>query len=341
MKLLRSKKFTLPIIYFITDRSEIKDLPVGVPFIFGDEESESYIVRLLEYEILYESAIKSGYPFDFRKILQDNGYKIKPFGYCHPAYMEYITQGEINVKKKVDFEGYDASIPLLSEYIQDSAAYVNVDVLKNLNVFPVWLSDVEEAVNVNINNFATVNQHMYNKKLDGMYGGIEMSSPPKNLIIIDISSSIPKAVSSTCLALAKNMSESFYADILITGSKSTLYTYDKVVDLDINTIYQENGMDNDQTWFLGLITEEEREYNSAIVFGDNDHPGKRWNNRFQTDTIYMSDDDGKKLNKWKVKNLVSLHTRNNSKDTKKDTAGYGRWFSPDTVKHIDGWVTYL
>ena len=73
MKQLESKKMKLPTVFFITDKSEIKDVPVGIPFIYGDLESEEYLIRILEYEVLYQEAIRSGYPFNFKKILKDNG----------------------------------------------------------------------------------------------------------------------------------------------------------------------------------------------------------------------------------------------------------------------------
>src|SRR5690606_10154781 len=109
---------------------------------------------------------------------------------------------------------------------------------------PIWLDTIEEAVHTNIHNFAVFNSNMYNKKLEGMYGSLDLVSPDRNVIIIDISGSIPKGVSSTCLAMAKNLAETFYADLLITGSKSTIYPYETLTELNIDTIYDENGRDN-------------------------------------------------------------------------------------------------
>lgn len=46
MKLLQSKKFKLPTVYFITDREDIKKLPIGVPFIYGDKSIKESLIRL-------------------------------------------------------------------------------------------------------------------------------------------------------------------------------------------------------------------------------------------------------------------------------------------------------
>jgi hypothetical protein len=117
-----------------------------------------------------------------------------------------------------DVEDYDEELeidmtkPLYEEdeafrkYVRDSSCYVDISKLKDLKVFPVWLDKIEDAIATNIHNFAAFNANMYNKKLEGMYGALELTAPNRNLIIIDISGSIPKNVSSTCLSLAKKLS---------------------------------------------------------------------------------------------------------------------------------------
>ena len=336
MELLKSKILTLPKVYYIQDRDKIKDLPIGVPFIYGDSSMKKHIIRILEYEVLYQQALKSGYPFNFKKILKDNGFKdIIPHRYSKPTYMDYKTSGdlsddeewEIDDTKELDLNG-----TALKRYVRDSEVYVNIQKLKELNVFPVWLNDIEEAVHTNIHNFATFNENMYNKKLEGMYGGLELRSPAKNLIIIDISGSIPKGVSSTCLAMSKNLAEAFYADLLITGTISTLYPYEDIKNLNIDNIYEVNGMGNEQSYFKKLVTSDSRKYNTVIAFGDNHHPGYAWDN----DDRYISDKDGQELCQWEAKKLISFHTT-----SQYEIAGYARWFKPDHTQKVKDWVKYL
>jgi len=342
MELLKSKKFKLSTLYFITNRDEIKLLPIGVPFIYGDRKNKEFIIKMLEYEILWQKAISSGYPFNFKQILKDNGFKdIINFAYHHPVYMDYKSDENFDIDETLDIsereipseERLDKENSAFKQYTQDSATYVDIQKLKDLNVFPVWLDIIEKAIHTNIHNFAVFNPNMYNKKLDGMYGGIDLQSPAKNLIIIDISGSIPKAVSSTLLTLCKNLTESFYADILITGTKSILYSYENLYELDITTIY-EMGMNNDQSYFKALLSSEEKVYKTAIVFGDNDHPGSRWKNG----DFQISDEDGKKFCKWKIDKLISFHTKGIEY-----LAGYSRWFnvSEEYIERINDWVKYL
>ena len=339
MKLLESSRLKIPRLFLVSSKEELAELPIGIPFIYGDSSIEEYIVRLLEYEVLYQNAIKTGFPFDFKKILKDNGFDdITDFSWHETVYMDYTTEGIITEDLDIsDFHRIDEkSGKGFKEFVKDSSCYVDMQILKNLNVFPTWLNDIEEAIRTNIHNFAVFNSNMYNKKLEGMYGGIELSSPPRNLIIIDISGSIPKAVSSTTLTLAKNLGETFYADLLITGSKSTLYLYEELHRLNVETIYNENGTDNDQTYFKNLVTLGKKIYKTAIVFGDNHSPCYPWSNKYNKKTLEISREDGKELCLWEVDNVISLHT---TSDT--HLAGYADWFSPTNIQYVKDWVKYL
>jgi hypothetical protein len=335
MKLLRSKHVTLPTLYFISDREKIPEIPPGVPFIYGEPREEKYIVQLLTYEVLFEAALRSGIPFKFKDILKDAGLNPKEYAYSHNTYINFPSkEGEFEVEIEggtcVSLEDFDKETKIFREFIQDAAVYVDRQKLKDLKIFPVWLASVEDAITTNIQNFATFNPNMYNKKLGGMYGSVEFTPPGRNLIIIDISSSIPRGVSGTCLALAKNLAESFYADVLITGSHSTLYPYEEIHTLNIETIYEQNGMSNEQADFKRLLSEP-KVYDSAIVFGDNDHPGWGFDGNAS-----LSDEEGQKICKWEINTLISLHTHDTT-----HLAGYSRWFSPKKTERIADWVKYL
>jgi hypothetical protein len=336
-KLVSKKGIELPIVYYITDREEIKDLPIGIPFIYGSEYMKEHVIQFLEFEVLWENAQKLGYKFNWRKILIENGFKdIENFKYYKNTYINYETTGDPLENEKLEkLDNSCESTEKFRKFIKDASVKVDVRKLKELNVFPVWLTDVEESLSQNIHNFSHFNPYMYNKKLDGVYGEYELKSPKRNLVIIDISGSIPRAVSSTCLLLAKNFSENFYADILITGTKSILYDYENIRDLNEETIY-EIGQNNDQKYFKALLEKDERKYGTAIVFGDNDHPGGRWNGKHT-----ISDEDGKKLCKWTIDKLINLHTHNYKGRNFKEIAGYARWFEPKETVHILDWVKYL
>jgi hypothetical protein len=331
MELLTSKKFKLPTLYFLTNREEIKDLPIGIPFIMGNEKDKAYFIQLLEWEVLYKRAVQTGLPFNWEKILLDNGYRPVRGPQGHPVFFDYK-------ESDVDYDKIEADIIDLSsikedngdfrQYINDCTAVIDTNKLKDLKVFPVWLDKIEKAIETNIHNFAMYNPNMYNKKLEGMYGALEFTSPSRNLIICDISGSMTKSIATFILLYSKTMAETFYADILVTGGISVVYPYELIYTLDVDKVYTEVGRGNEGDIFKTLLSEE-KTYKTAIVFGDNDHPGGYASRR-------ISDADGKKLCKWKVDKVISFHRTSNT-----DLAGYARWFSPKEVEKISNWVKYL
>ena len=334
MEQLKSKKFRLPVIYFVSSQDELDELPVGIPFIYGDIKDKGYFIKLLEYEILYAAAKATGYPFNFLKILKDNGYDLKKFSFTEDFYFNpsFDSHNLEEILKKGDLSSFTEESGIkLSEFAKDSAVYVDIEKLKQLKIIPTWMNNIEDAVRTNIANFVTMNPNMFNKKLGGMYGGIEMSPPARNLIIIDISGSIPRGVSSTCLTLAKHLVTSLYADLMITGTRTTLYPYENISSLNIDRVYNENGMDNDQIYYKALVTGEVKRYKTVIAFGDDHSPCDRWNGGH-----FITEETGKKINLWEVEKVISFHTHNHGR-----VAGYARWFTPKETEHIKDWVKYL
>ena len=338
MELLHSKKFKLPIIYFISDRKEIKDIPIGVPFIAGNEEDKEYFIKLLEYEILYEKALQTGLPFNFKDILRDNGYEVEYFEWERTVYMDYVTDEDLDVD---DIDFADAEFiniqdltdqAIFKKYVKDATCYVNIDVLKNLKVFPTWFSDIEKALETNIFNFATYNHNMYNKQLDMCCGGFEYSSPNRNLLNIDISSSIPKAIGTTITLLSKWMAETLYCDILFTGRSSILIKYEDIPHTDFKEIYDMYADAQECREYRKLITSDIKKYDTCIIFGDNHSVCDAWH----CDTPRIRAEDGKNLCKWEINKLICFHT------TEYGTIpGFADWFSPKEIEHIKNWVKYL
>lgn len=331
MKLLQSRKFKLPVVYFITDRGDIKKLPIGVPFIYGDKSIEESLIRLLEYEILYQSALKSGYPFNFKKILNDNGYNdLINWGYEITPLLDYITDENYDVDNSTTSQQLNNQ-NIFKKFVKDSAVTVDLQKLKDLKIFPVWMDNVEKAITVNINNFAMYNPLMYNKKLDGMYGALELSNPQKNLLVIDISASIPKAIGTTFATMSKHLAESFYCDIIFTGRDTIFIPYEEIYKMDIEEIYNLYGNSQECEVFRKIITRDLKKYNTCIVMGDNHSICDSWGGEKN-----ISKKDGQKLNKFEINHLICFHT------TQEDTVpGFADWFTPNTVEHIKNWKKYL
>ena len=322
MKLFKSEKgIPLPTVFFVTSEEELKEIPLGIPFIRGKDTEYEKCLMFLEFTVLFKSAQDTGLKFNWEKILREKGYKQK---FTTTLAKSSFTEGTIGY---YDIEARD--------YLRDISYQVDVEVLKTLNIIPSWFGDIEKNIKENILNSIMYNPSLYNKKYDMAIGDIELNMPDRNLICIDISGSIPKSISETILVLAKTMSLQFYADLLITGSKSTLYDYTEVGNLDVETVYVENGMDNDHIYFKKLVTETPRKYNTLIIFGDEHSPSMRWNNEYNDGTI-TTEAVGKLLNKWTFNTCYSFHTTSGEK-----LAGYAKWFTPGNVIYMKNWVTYL
>ena len=344
MKLLESEKgIKIPLIYFVENESEIAKIPVGIPFIRGSSEDYSAIVQTIEFEILYKSALETGLDFKWFDILDANGFD--NIYYDSMAFSERIIDEDsdfifkelegTSVDKDTAIATVDTTIKKVINEVYASYV-VDLEMLKELEIIPTFLTDIEKAIEINIHNGYKFNSNLFNKKLGLPIGELEVSESKKNLIIIDISSSIPKSISKTILALSKTMSSQFYADLLITGSKSTLYEYDEVDSLNINKVYSDNGMDNDQVEFRKLVETDYRSYGTVICFGDNHSPGMSWSNAWNKCTKDIPLIKGKELCKWEVDSIISFHTT-----SEKDIAGYAEWFTCSDITYMKKWVTYF
>ena len=329
MQILQSKKMSIPIIYLIENESELNSLPLGIPFIRGDNKYYNDYVKLLEFEILLKSAIKSGLPFNWEKILRENGYRDLYKTVASSFICEYSTdENKVSIDKTL--EKVEAS-KTISDFIEDISYQVDIETLKNLRVIPTWFSStIEEAVKTNILNSIVWNPALYNKKLDNTSGSVTLSTPDRNLIIIDISSSIPKSIAKATLLLAKTMTTQFFADLIITGARSGLFDYTEIDGLDVNQIYTDYGQNNECKDFRAIVSQH-RQYDNVIVFGDNHTPLDNWG-REQKISFKQAYD----VCNFRINKIYSFHTTNNDK-----LAGYAEMFNCSNVEYIKNWVKYL
>lgn len=333
MKKLTSGRIQLPEIVFITDMKERALLSTGVHFILGLPGEEEFYIRLLEYEALWQAAIDTKLPFNFKLLLEEAGFTdLFEESRDKTLYVDYIAE---------QFDDDDLEyeeIALINyrynfrELIKDISCYVDINKLRQLKLIPsVIIDHIEPNLLKNTHDFITYDLAAYNKKLDGFYGAASLTTHLKNIIIIDISASIPKAVATATLLMGKNHGLRYYCDILITGTKSFIVPFEEVYNMDVEKIYAEAGGGNERKDFKKLMGIKKL-YDSAIVYGDNNHPGESWAKGEKK----MSDEEGKKLCKWKINKLISLHT-----DDATNLAGYARWFIPKETIRISNWVQYF
>lgn len=305
IKKIESSKVVIPPIFLVETEEDFEQLPRGVPYIIGKEEDLEFIRTYLEFQILIKSCNSTNIPIKWLDCLKQLGYNVANI-------REYqLKSGGGYGDNKGD--GYNLST---EDFITDQYL-VNFDELTSLKLLPSWLDDIVSAINTNLIDEVMFNPMAFNKQLGLNIGAAQVKTNPKNLLILDISSSMPKAVVMTITRLAKLMSKRFYADIILTGKESYLYDYNVVQTLDIIGITSKIGGGNEGTMYKKIVSET-KFYDTIISFGDDDSPGiYNGENRFICNTLY------------------NLHTEKNSNNI----TGYAKSLAPkkDTIR-VKDWL---
>ena len=198
---------------------------------------------------------------------------------------------------------------MLDEYIGDRSAQVNIEELQALNLLPTFLSDITDSIKRNLYGYDWTEG--YNKKLGIPLGNFNATRERKNLMILDISGSIPRGISATMLTLIDTLRTQANADLIITGSTSLFYANGETLPTP-QWIRNNCGYGNEAKQFYNILSKHVlgQEYGNVIAFGDEDTP--EYYNFF--DKAAAPDMAGTKVGK-----LWSYHTR------QKQTPGYARW----------------
>lgn len=160
----------------------------------------------------------------------------------------------------------------ISEYWGQMESIVDIVKLQQMQLLPVFLDKIVEATLSRADDLRW--NEGYNKKRGLCVGNYNDLIQADNLLIIDVSASIPRGVSSTMLALADTLREQMKADLIITGGCSKFWKYgDKLpspqelrdmIPLG-NECYQFKNILKDQVFG--------HTYDNVVAFGDFDCPG--------------------------------------------------------------------
>jgi hypothetical protein len=218
--------------------------------------------------------------------------------------------------------GTTGEVVSVDTFIEDQYL-VNFDRLAELKILPKWLEDLRASVETNIIDEVIFDPTAFNKQLGLNIGAAGRKSNMKNLLILDVSGSMPRGVVKTITNLAKLMSKKFYADIMLTSGRTILIDYEQVQESDIIELARISGNGNEGKMYRAIV-KQAKEYNTVISFGDNDNPGQYDNSSTSTECNF------------KVDTLYSLHTEGNKA---KEVTGYARWFKPKTTHIVQDWIT--
>ena len=222
---ITSKRVELPPIWLVENEDDFNQLPRGLPYIVGTQKELNFIRVFLEFQVLYRSCVKTKLSINWSRCLEKLGYKnVKT--YALNSGGSFIGGNpEDNAKIELD------------SFIQDQYL-VNFDKLTELKILPTWLDDLRASIETNIIDEVTFDPSSFNKQLGLNIGGATLKHNKKNLLILDVSGSIPDGVVKTITGLAKLMSKKFYADVMVTGGQTYLIEYDDVPNSDFVALLQ-------------------------------------------------------------------------------------------------------
>lgn len=160
----------------------------------------------------------------------------------------------------------------LFDFMGDLTACVNVEALQKLKLMPQFIGDIVDCIKVN--HAAQLHwREGYNKKLRSAVGTYGATPQLPNLIILDISASIPRGISATMLTLIDTLREQVNADLIITAACSRFYPNGTELPLpeELRSIFP---LGNESAQFLSILTEhlQGKHYGHVFSFGDNDTP---------------------------------------------------------------------
>ena len=245
------------------------------------------------------------------------------------GFSELGRSGDNSISNHIDggyrvFEddGDDAedSDMVLGSYIGD-IPHVDITVLEDLDILPKWFGNITSVIQENLADLYW--QDGYNKKLGMMTGSYKGTDQARNLMIIDISGSIPRGISDTMIALADTLRGRCNADLIITGSRSMFWQANESLP-DPCSIRELIGRGNEAQQFYRILRElDGAEYDNVICFGDNDAPdmfmeygrcftelGEPKINRGSSHIAWIAKNESKiKPTYIHVGNLMSFHTK--------------------------------
>ena len=199
----------------------------------------------------------------------------------------------------------------LENYIGDISSHVNIETLQTLKLMPAFIGDITDCIKLNLSERLYWTEG-YNKKRRAALGNFNASSQLPNLIILDVSGSIPRGISATMIQLIDTLRTETYSDLIITASISRWYPNGCELPSP-QEIRDAFGYGNESEDFVDILNKNVvgRKWGHVISFGDYDTP-------------YTYGDADMDAVKWAGTHVNKVHHYHT---TRKDRTGYAKWCS--------------
>jgi hypothetical protein len=172
-----------------------------------------------------------------------------------------------------NYEDFRVDHMSIQQYVGDLTSSVDIDALQKLGMLPKFVGDVTDCIKHNISQSMRWTEG-YTKKLGYPLGKFNRKAELPNLIIIDVSHSIPDGIAATMLTLADTLRSQCNAELIITSMRSGYYPIGAELPKP-QTLRDYYGRSNESVEFWGIMEKHiaGREFGHVISFGDNDNPG--------------------------------------------------------------------
>lgn len=272
--------------------------------------------------------------------LVDNEFVVYSEGKERPIFTKgrsrKLTEGEIQAMGKQGME-------FIEKYAQEK---VNVDIeaLISLELLPHFVGKIADVVRRNL--YGKRWTEGYNKKRRCPIGNFDAEEEADNLIIVDVSYSIPRGVSATMLTILDYMRLKLRADVIVTGDRSMFWAYGSELPTP-DKLREIVPMGNESADFRRILLEDVKgkRYDNVVSFGDNDCPDFGLLDPEKYDIRAARGDRAIQLKQWYLDNLSDteigdvyhFHTNSTFMPT-----GYAKWaeaVAQGTIHHDQSWVT--
>jgi hypothetical protein len=248
-----------PEVYRISKNEESP--PVGISYVIAEKTDFALVFRIMVPLLMKQ------HPYfnwaEVYKSLTGNKYQEQR---VYRRGMGYDGEGHTYGESSIGVETVT-----LEELASDNATYVDVNMLSDLKMIPAFMTDIREAIKVNVTD-SFMWQDGYNKKTGLCSGYLTEQPRARSLVILDISYSIPDGVSAGMMTLIKTISDVTHADLILTGGRSYFYTVDDVRRMDIHRERARIPRANESTMFNEILMSRDMDYENVITFGDSDRP---------------------------------------------------------------------
>jgi hypothetical protein len=205
----------------------------------------------------------------------DHGYQ-EPDGDGEFTRIVDIADGPracIGGEEDPDYHEFTVDRLRIQDYVGDLSSSVDIDALQKLGLLPKFVGDVTDCIKKNLSQSMRWTEG-YTKKLGFPLGRFNCKSELPNLVIIDVSASIPDGIAATMLTLADTLRSQCNAELIITSRRSGYYPQGSELPKP-QTLRDYYGRCNESREFWGIIEKHiaGREFGHVISFGDDDWPG--------------------------------------------------------------------